>query len=177
MFSDPCQKCNDSPAVVKLVTIKNNDITEYHLCQECAQEISLIKHPKVDEQMNMTLSGILSHLLDAQKTKETEESGSGASDLVCKNCGLSLETFQQSFLLGCAECYDTFREQLIPLIRKIHGSIQHTGKTPVRLKNYIKANKKITALKEQLEDAVMNEDYEHAAKLRDMIHELEHGAE
>lgn len=32
-------------------------------------------------------------------------------------------------LMGCSACYTEFREELAPLLRRIHGSITHNGKT------------------------------------------------
>ena len=50
---------------------------------------------------------------------------------VCPNCGTSLEDFKRTGLLGCGECYFVFREEILPAIQRIQGSVTHDGKSPV----------------------------------------------
>ena len=33
-------------------------------------------------------------------------------------------------MLGCADCYESFYEQIVPDLRKFHGSSRHTGRKP-----------------------------------------------
>ena len=67
--------------------------------------------------------------------------------------------------------YD-FRKGLIPLLEKMHGSVQHVGKVPSRAgKELIKKNE-LMQLRNELNKAVEKEDYEKAAELRDRIYEL-----
>jgi protein arginine kinase len=52
----------------------------------------------------------------------------------CPDCGskYSYSDFKDlDFRLGCAGCYTEFSEELIPLIRRIHGDIIHKGRSPV----------------------------------------------
>jgi protein arginine kinase activator len=78
--------------------------------------------------------------------------------------------------LGCSQCYETFKEGLIPLLKKIHGSTQHAGSSPKKkTKKKRKFSGKIQELKEQLDEAIKKEDFEEAARLRDKIKELKKG--
>lgn len=43
------------------------------------------------------------------------------NNLVCPNCGHDLRKLGTTNKLGCSECYTVFREQLAPIIRRIHG--------------------------------------------------------
>ncbi len=52
------------------------------------------------------------------------------SEGVCPACGTALSDYARTGLLGCAECYEAFREQLRPAVRRIHGRTVHTGKHP-----------------------------------------------
>ena len=54
-------------------------------------------------------------------------SGRGKS---CPVCGLTLADFRRSGLLGCADCYNAFRDELLPTIRYVQGKLQHEGKAP-----------------------------------------------
>lgn len=48
----------------------------------------------------------------------------------CGKCGTTLEQFYKTSLLGCEHCYRAFREELLPVLRKLHGVTEHVGKTP-----------------------------------------------
>ncbi len=50
----------------------------------------------------------------------------------CPTCGATLEEFRKTGLLGCADCYTVFREELIPTVRFMQGQgrIKHEGKVP-----------------------------------------------
>lgn len=174
MFNVPCQKCNEKPANVKFTKIENGKVIEFQLCQDCAEEISLFKHKKIDEDVKIALSNILSGLLNIQKKEEEPSSVPPKyKELICKNCGLPYESFHKTFLLGCSECYESFNDNLIPIIRKIHGSIENKGKVPSGQKRFLEISKKINDLRQQLDDAIEMEDYEIAAGIRDKIRELE----
>ncbi len=51
---------------------------------------------------------------------------------VCPSCGATLAEFRKTGLLGCADCYSVFREDLIPTVQFIQGRLRHTGKDPDR---------------------------------------------
>ena len=103
----------------------------------------------------------------------------------CPGCGASFEDITRSGKIGCAQCYHTFRGQLLPIIQRIHGTAQHKGKVPgssaLRVTD---TNNKIVAVEETpleekkrlLKQAIETQDFERAAVLRDEIKELEqHG--
>ncbi len=48
----------------------------------------------------------------------------------CPSCGTTLDDFSRTGLLGCAHCYETFREELMPTVRYLQGKTVHVGKTP-----------------------------------------------
>lgn len=48
----------------------------------------------------------------------------------CPVCGLTLADFRATGLLGCADCYNAFREELLPTIRYVQGKLRHEGKAP-----------------------------------------------
>ena len=59
------------------------------------------------------------------------------------------------------------------ILKRIHGSTQHYGKSPKKIVKIVKAKNEFDALKEKLQKAIQKEDFEEAAKLRDKIRELE----
>ena len=85
----------------------------------------------------------------------------------------------QSGHVGCAKCYEIFGDQLLPSIRRIHGNTTHCGKnsrfgTKKAEKSAEMTKKdKIKALKKELDKAISEQNFEHAAELRDQIKEME----
>jgi protein arginine kinase activator len=67
---------------------------------------------------------------------------------------------------------------LSTLLKKIHGSNQHLGKTPARIPQEDKKKmESIQDLKTQLMYAIQSEDFEKAAQLRDKIRQVEKNQE
>ncbi len=50
----------------------------------------------------------------------------------CPSCGMTLAEFRKTGLVGCADCYTAFREELLPTVKGVQGKLRHTGKDPVR---------------------------------------------
>ena len=45
----------------------------------------------------------------------------------CPACGTRFSDFRRTGLLGCAECYKVFREELIPVLSNIQFNVYHEG--------------------------------------------------
>ncbi len=45
----------------------------------------------------------------------------------CPACGATLDDFRRTGLLGCADCYKAFRDELIPTVRSVQGKLRHEG--------------------------------------------------
>lgn len=158
-----CDICNKNQATVHLTEIIDNQMTELHLCEQCANQ----KSEQMEQQFG--LSGLLAGMAEFGKPVQDKE----ALSLKCKKCGLTYTDFKKIGRLGCKECYNAFRKYLGPLIKRIHGSTQHQGKVPIKLAKSFKKPSDLTALKERLERAIETEAFEEAARIRDQIKELE----
>jgi len=158
-----CDFCGKYEATVHLTEIIDGQMTELHLCEECARKKSL----EMEQQFG--LADLLAGLADfGQKAGKTNE-----VKLRCSNCGLTYEGFRKSGRLGCSKCYNSFRQYLFSLLKKIHGSNRHFGKVPVKLSKMAKKKSGIQELKTRLQRAIELENFEEAAVLRDKIKELE----
>jgi protein arginine kinase activator len=160
-----CDICNKNPATVHLTEIVDSQMNELHLCEECARQ----KSAQMEQQFG--LSDLLAGLADFEKSASKDVDSSPA--LKCPNCGLTYADFKKIGRLGCGECYLAFKRQLGPLLKKIHGSNQHIGKTPEKQARPLKARSELQELKDKLQKAVDTEAFEEAARLRDKIKELE----
>ena len=159
-----CEACKQAQATVHLTEIINDQMTELHLCEACANQ----KGAQVESHFG--LADLLSGLADFSKTQEPEE----VSAKTCPTCGMSYEDFRKVGRLGCAECYATFKRNLGTLLKRIHGSPIHLGKSPARLVKPSKAKTELAEIKRKLERAIEREAFEEAAKLRDQIRRMEH---
>jgi protein arginine kinase activator len=43
---------------------------------------------------------------------------------------MKLADFRGKGRLGCPRCYDTFRQELMPLLQRIHEAQSHRGRLP-----------------------------------------------
>src|SRR5207237_9606432 len=68
-----------------------------------------------------------------------------------------------------------FKEDLLPLLESVHGDTRHVGKVPRRLPRAKGAQLELAQLRRKLQQAVTEEAYEEAARIRDRIKELEEG--
>lgn len=159
-----CEKCGQHEANVKFVQIENNDRTELHLCQNCAQGYTgfSIGFDLQHLLSSMFQPGILgAKLAQSQGMKE------------CTTCGRTLADVQKNGRLGCSTCYDIFKDELNPVLRRLHGSTSHTGKVPARSYPKVRVTRQIEEARKHLEECIRLENYEQAAHYRDEIRLLE----
>jgi len=170
-----CDICAKKKATVHLTEIVDEQMSEMHLCEECAHQ----KSTQMEQQFGLAdlLAGLSQSPAGAKDSKE--------GVLVCSSCGLNYEDFRKFGRLGCSQCYESFKEHLSGLLKKIHGSSRHLGKLPYALKAQISSAPAITTpaallasenledLRKQLQNAILAEDFEKAALLRDKIKNME----
>jgi protein arginine kinase activator len=160
-----CDICGKNQATVHLTEIVDDQMSELHLCEECARK----KSSQMESQFG--LSDLLAGLAEFEKPSEEKET----SALKCPNCGLTYKDFKKVGRFGCGECYTTFKKFLAPLLKRIHGSGTHCGKCPVKITAAKTSRKKVDVqeLRCRLQKAIEDEAYEEAAKIRDQIKELQ----
>jgi protein arginine kinase activator len=165
-----CQNCNEKEANVHITKIINGNKTEVHLCEDCAKQKSEFNiTPHFGFGMPLSFQNILEGFVEAMD----EAPKYIKKENTCPVCGMSFDNFRKTGRLGCGNCYDAFNENMMPLIRRIHGNIQHNGKVPRRTGGIIKVKRDVERLREELRTAVSREEYEKAAALRDQIKKLE----
>ena len=87
----------------------------------------------------------------------------GGDQVRCSGCGSTFQDIAATGRAGCAKCYDTFYDQLLPSLQRLHGKTRHAGKLP--------ASAGIEA--KSLSLAIEKQEFEKAAALRDEIKALE----
>jgi protein arginine kinase activator len=164
-----CQSCNERTATIHLTEITEGMRAETHLCEACAQKQGLAVKSQIP------LNELLSTLLAAQTESQGGQApAEAAADIRCPSCGMTFQTFLQKSQLGCPHDYKVFDEPLKAIIQKAqNGHARHRGKVPASAPVDTRDQIKLMNLRQQLEEAVRNEDYETAAKLRDMMENLQ----
>lgn len=162
-----CQLCQKNEATIHLTEINDGVRTEMHLCESCAQQQGVaVKGP-------IPLNELLSSLLVAQPDEDELFAGT-EPERSCPRCGFTLEQFRKEGLLGCPYDYEVFNKPLLPLIERAqNGKTSHCGRVPSKTPPDTKKQILLSTLRERLETAVKNEDYERAAELRDQINQME----
>ncbi|KXG74821.1 UvrB/UvrC motif-containing protein [Thermotalea metallivorans] len=161
-----CENCNKRTATVHVTKILNDKKTELHLCEQCAKQSEEMPFD-TSFSINNFLTGLLDSIQDSPIKVDYIKTTK------CDQCGMTYGKFKQLGRLGCAQCYNAFREKLFPLIKRVQGSEVHSGKVPKRAGGNIRLKKEIKRLKSELDDAIRKEAFERAAVLRDQIREME----
>lgn len=136
-----------------------------NLCESCSKEKG------VTDPTGFALADLLLGLGAAQ---EIEKSGNAQK---CPACGFSQADFKKTGRLGCPLCYDTFSEGLSSLLKAMHKGTSHVGKIPARLMESLQYDAEMRSLNQELQKAVVEENYETAAEIRDQIKTLEKKSE
>ena len=95
-----CDICHKNEATVHLTEIIDNQITELHLCEECA------RNKGAQMEQHFGLADLLAGLADLGQSFEVV----GKTELKCPNCGLTYQDFRRVGRLGCSECYQAFKD-------------------------------------------------------------------
>lgn len=167
-----CDICKKNEANVHITKIVNGVKQELNVCEKCARDMGDFNFggEMINFNSPFTFQNILSGLVDyINQSTPAEES----SELVCKNCGTTYSEFREKGFLGCSECYKNFSSTLTPIIKRVQGNVEHTGKIPKKLGKDLIEKRQLLKLKEDLKKAVAAEEYEKAAQIRDEIKEME----
>ncbi|MCX7921077.1 MAG: UvrB/UvrC motif-containing protein [Clostridia bacterium] len=163
-----CQHCQKRIANVHFTQVVNNKKVEAYICEHCAKEKGQLNFGTP-----LSISDFFSGLMGFGDTVSDSYVTAVPKQQVCEKCGMSYEGFQKSGKLGCNNCYGIYGDKLQPLLKRLHGSAEHHGKVPKKVLEDVKVTKEIGQLKQLLNIAIQNEEYEKAAELRDKIKSLE----
>ncbi|UCD58037.1 MAG: UvrB/UvrC motif-containing protein [Candidatus Hydrogenedentota bacterium] len=159
-----CSICEDKVATICLKEIINNVVTELHLCQACFEA----REQKGGGTPTLSVNKMLDSLAGHGKKTTVHK----AKPQKCPTCETTEEQFRAKGRLGCADCYKTFTVSLDSILSKVHGSTEHRGKIPQAARR-LDLKVELTRLQEDLQKAILSENYERAAKLRDKIKQFE----
>jgi protein arginine kinase activator len=157
-----CDFC-DTKASVFLTQLVEGQMKKVSLCEKCAKERG------VTDPTGFSLADLLfSGIAGAAATTSQATGGAGAHKS-CQACGFSLEDLRRVRRFGCAECYTAFRDEIAPMLRGMHKGASHVGKVPEGLMALQFKHQRLQDLRSRLDQAVVSENYEEAAGIRDEI--------
>ena len=187
-----CENCGKREANVMYTQIINGEKKEMHLCDECSEKLGI---GNMDFKMPISFSSFLGDFIDEFENDTLLPELDPIKKLVCDSCGMTFEDFMNTGKFGCSNCYDIFESKIDPILKNIHGSNRHVGRLgkvnpKVNLKEQeesvdnIEANtneseekeeevSELDKLKQDLQKAIKEENYEEAARLRDQIKNIE----
>lgn len=161
-----CEKCGKNNATTHIRTVINGVVRELDLCNNCAAE----------EGYNHLHHNSLAEML-ASMMGETIKKRVTAEPVKCPVCKASFSDIAETGRMGCAECYNVFGNELLPYLKRVHGSTKHVGKVPNSAPLMVKPETDtVNELRLELNRLVREERYEEAAVVRDKIRKLEEDA-
>ena len=149
-----CQYCKKNTATINYVGMINGVKFESHLCKEC--------YAIYGDALNSKSSGdILADFFGMNPIAHK----------ICPVCGTKFSDYERTGLLGCASCYDIFKEELMPHIQRIQGKTNHIGKAAENT-DELGLHRQLKDLQEQLEKALREHRYNDANRLNREIYKI-----
>ncbi len=161
-----CEVCKENDVAITLTEIDGNEVRQVRLCEACAAERGVQTSGPAPKS---AIGELLQSVQQQQAAADQHDAGR------CSFCSSTLRDFRQTGRVGCPYCYTAFEQSLRDLLRKVHGSAQHKGRAYAGAATTLAAEPVISAdrLRERLERAIRNEEFELAATLRDQLRSLE----
>ena len=179
-----CENCGKNEANVKYTQIINGEKKQMFLCEECSEKLGI---NDIHFNMPINFTSFLSDFFDDVGGVNFIPTLGENNELKCKQCGLTWDDFIHTGRFGCSNCYSDFESRIDPILRSLQGATSHVGRLgEVKVGNKVKQNlddrieepkvdsiNQVEKLKEDLKQAIKDERYEDAAKIRDEIKKYE----
>ena len=159
-----CYLCNSEDASIHYIESFHDQVNEYYICSECAKKEGF--YPSSEENPDLKILDVTSGLFDIDRDVMN------ATDCECPNCKTTYYDFRTSHKLGCENCYELFKSHINTFRSNWHGFKNHVGKVPERYREKNDSSRELARLNLNLRKAVIKEDYELAANLRDEINKF-----
>lgn len=154
---EECGNCK-KPATIHLTQIINGKVHKVDLCEDCPFK------QNVTDPEAFSLAEFLIQ----------PDGVSGGADVPdsCPECGFKPRDFKKTGRFGCPACYEVFHDMIEPMLVNMHKDVSHSGKVPVKAIERVHIHQRLQQLEESLQEAIQSENYEEAARLRDVIRDF-----
>lgn len=157
-----CQNCKKNEATTHIKRIINGAAQEYHLCRACAEGLGY------SAPFASSFSDLFGAFLGDMPVSRLSN-----TVLRCETCGCTFEDIVNSGKVGCADCYRIFYDKLLPSVQRVHGKTHHVGKKPGSAGEKGGTADRLAEAKQELQQAIEQQNFERAAELRDEIRQWE----
>lgn len=154
---EQCSHCN-KPATIHLTQIVDGQIHKVDLCEDCPHK-QAVTDPEA--------FSLADFLLKPQTQMMARE------NLKCEACGFTPADFKKLGRFGCPKCYESFKGMLRPMLSNMHKGLEHEGKVPSHVLSRLAFRMELSTLQKALKAAVKAENFEEAARLRDVLRDRE----
>ena len=167
-----CDNCGKNEANIRYTQIINGEKKEMNLCEKCSKELGI---DDINFNMPIDFSSFLGDLISDYEENSFMPMLSRPTELKCSNCNTTYSEFLNTGKFGCSECYEAFADKIDSVLKRIHGSNKYLGRKSENNAAKIekikdkKEDNKLNDLEKQLKQAIKEERYEDAAKIRDEI--------
>jgi len=158
-----CDLCGSEDDVFLIRRDGSGD--EARLCRSCAAAYGEASYGAVGRGAADVEGGHPDARLEAFFGDLGDEPAPGPSPVTCPGCGLGRSEFLATGVLGCVRCVPTFRRDLASLRRRGGHGAPYAGKVPTGL-GPAEGREGLAAA---LRAAIIDEDFERAAELRDRL--------
>ena len=159
-----CEACRKKTANVIFITLADGQVATRAMCMDCAQNLQQDMYRVF---MALGLGAESQPHGGPIQTEFADKTKSIMPRYLCTYCGRPFDALDEHTMAGCAHCYEAMEKGLRVVLEADHEPEATPGKN--------QPNNKME-LKYQLLEAVMNEDYEAAARLRDEISALDNAS-
>jgi protein arginine kinase activator len=175
-----CQSCQKFQATLHQLDVVYDDagrseVQAKNFCASCAKQAGLpvpkaSSYPKI---MSMLSKAFLNPLQNAAEANAAgapaqpaprQESAEGELPS-CPDCGWTLRDLKQTSRLGCPKDYEIFADYLGEMFERLHGFDSHVDLS--------QDEHPLERIQAAMEKAIVAEDYEKAAELRDRLQALQ----
>lgn len=169
-MSERCEFCNE-PAAWQFTEVVGGKRHTVPVCAACARDRGIVgvSPAPASSETPPSASPLVSISFEVSSPAQIPLMPTAARR--CTHCGTTLVAIRKTGRVGCPHCYTAFRRHLEPLLRRVHGSLEHHGHRPdvVDVSAGELQRLELERLREDLRLAIEAEDFENAARLRDAI--------
>lgn len=163
-----CSVCG-APAIVHLQQLEGEIERSVDLCESCARNYGVLSNSSLPFSIVQSVSATLFNQLSVAQTRSPQR---------CSDCDCTAVLRTGNDHVGCVQCYEDLKNDLMTMLRGAQKSLKHIGRRPKPLRARVTKKKDIERAGHacvKLKKAIEKERFEEAAILRDQLSENERG--
>lgn len=163
-----CEVCREKNADIVFKTVTGNQVATKAMCMSCA-------HNMQQDMMKMFMSlGFKQEQVVQEEIKAEPELS--MPRFLCTNCGRPFNELDEHTMAGCAVCYEAMRAEMGKIL-KTEDAHQDAADTVDEEAVEVTDAEIEQDIRFKLMEAVIREDFEEAARLRDLLAPYDHQEE